>query len=123
MSGTEHTFHTTKEDIRKAESQTSGRHGGNVPKDTDVSAMKSVIDSQTDKSADIDRRKANLPLPEQPPAASDLKSANMKTTGAGSGTVSGISSNESETGLRGPATADSSVRTSGEELKKNTAPK
>ncbi|KLJ13398.1 hypothetical protein EMPG_11649 [Blastomyces silverae] len=123
MSGTKPTFHTTKEDIRKAESQISGRHGGNVSKDSDVSAMKSVIDSQTDKSADIDRRKANLPLPEQPPAASDLKSANMKTTGTGSGAVSGISPNESESGLRGPATAESSVRTSGDELKTNTAPK
>ncbi|OJD22171.1 hypothetical protein ACJ73_06480, partial [Blastomyces percursus] len=69
----------------------------------------SVIDSQTDKSADIDRRKVDLPLPEQPSAASDLKSANMKTTGTGSGAVSGISPNESESGLRGPATAKSST--------------
>ncbi|ODH27129.1 hypothetical protein ACO22_04294 [Paracoccidioides brasiliensis] len=38
---------------------------------------------------EIDQRKANLPLPEQPPAASDLRSANMQTTGRGSGTVSG----------------------------------
>ncbi|EEH33405.2 hypothetical protein PAAG_04455 [Paracoccidioides lutzii Pb01] len=51
--------------------------------------MKSIIDSQTDKAAEIDQRKANLPLPEQPPGASDLRSANMQTTGSGSGTVSG----------------------------------
>lgn len=34
------TFHTTAEDIRKAESKASNAHGGNVPKDSDVSAMK-----------------------------------------------------------------------------------
>ncbi|EEH22031.1 hypothetical protein PABG_04242 [Paracoccidioides brasiliensis Pb03] len=50
---------------------------------------RSIIDSRTDKAAEIDQRKANLPLPEQPPAASDLRSANMQTTGRGSGTVSG----------------------------------
>ncbi|KAK2802575.1 hypothetical protein FQN51_004367 [Onygenales sp. PD_10] len=121
MSGTEKTFHTTKEDIRKAESQASARHGGNIPSDSDVSAMKSVVDSQTNKQADIDQRKANLPLPEQPPAASDLKSASMKTTGTGSGAISGSAPAGEESGLRGPVTTDSSVRTSGGELKTGTA--
>ncbi|KAK2741823.1 hypothetical protein FQN55_008110 [Onygenales sp. PD_40] len=121
MSGTEKTFHTTKEDIRKAESQASARHGGNIPSDSDVSAMKSVVDSQTNKQADIDQRKANLPLPEQPPAASDLKSASMKTTGTGSGAISGSAPAGEESGLRGPATTDSSVRASGGELKTGTA--
>ncbi|PGH11539.1 hypothetical protein AJ79_04796 [Helicocarpus griseus UAMH5409] len=122
MSGTEKTFHTTKEDIRKAEAAVAGSHGGKLPKDTDISAMKSVIDSQTDKAKVIEERKANLPLPEQPPAASDLKSADIRTTGGGSGARSGIGPGESETGLQEPATADSGVRTSGEQFKKNTAP-
>lgn len=57
------------------------------------------------KAEQIERVKANLPLPEQPPAASDLKSANMKTTsseGVNPGDVStgaGVTS-----GLREPAT-------------------
>lgn len=63
------------------------------------------------KAQKIDRVKANLPLPEQPPAASDMKSADLRTTGVSSGGVSagdvssaggaGITS-----GLREPATRD-----------------
>jgi hypothetical protein len=34
------TFHTTTQDIRKPESKVSQAHGGNIPKDSDVSAMK-----------------------------------------------------------------------------------
>ena len=33
-------FDTTAQDIRKAESKVSQAHGGNPPKDSDVSAMK-----------------------------------------------------------------------------------
>lgn len=36
----ERTFHMTSEDVRKMESKESKFHGGNVPKDSDVSAMK-----------------------------------------------------------------------------------
>ncbi|WEW56817.1 hypothetical protein PRK78_002272 [Emydomyces testavorans] len=123
MSGTSETYHTTKEQLRKAESKVSGSHGGDVPKDSDVSQMKSIIDSKTDKQADIDRRKANLPLPEQPHGESGLVSANVKTTGGGSGAVSSSAgTGEEASALRQPATADSSLRTSGEEMKKHTAP-
>lgn len=34
------TFHTTTQDIRKPESKVSQAHQGNVPKNSDVSAMK-----------------------------------------------------------------------------------
>lgn len=37
--GGENTFHTTKEDIRKPESQDSKAHGGNVPAGSDTAAM------------------------------------------------------------------------------------
>ncbi|EEP79725.1 conserved hypothetical protein [Uncinocarpus reesii 1704] len=123
MSGAGDTFHTTREQLRKDESKTSGFHGGNIPADSDVSQMKSIIDSKTDKQADIDRRKANLPLPDQPQGESGLVSANMKTTGEGSGAVSSSAgTGEEASALRQPATAESSVRTSGEEMKTHTVP-
>lgn len=145
MSG--ETFHTTKEDIRKAESQVSDRHGGNIPRDSNVAQMKvinspfykpikwlipymltpsvkqSIIDENQDKDAEINQRKANLPLPEQPPVASDFNSTDQSTVNVGSGRFSGaVASDEEASGLRGPATADSSVRTSAEEWKTHTTP-
>ncbi|OCL01973.1 hypothetical protein AOQ84DRAFT_349861 [Glonium stellatum] len=71
----------------------------------------------------IDERRANLPLPEQPPVASDWNSSDERTVNVGSGgrehdiTASGRGS---ET-LREPATGESDVRVSGEEWKTNTA--
>jgi hypothetical protein len=59
----------------------------------------------------IEERKANLPLPDEPPTASDWNSASGENTSVGSGSISG-STNDS---LREPATGDSSVRTDGEE--------
>lgn len=51
----------------------------------------------------IDERKANLPLPEQPPVASDFNSADERTVNVGAGRVeSGISSGGGS--LREPAT-------------------
>ena len=38
--GTSSTYHTAKEELKKAEAKESGRHGGNVPKDSDVSKLK-----------------------------------------------------------------------------------
>lgn len=82
-----------------------------------------IVDSKTDKASEIEQRKANLPLPEQPPVASDLKSANENTVNVGSGRFSGNPpTDEHASALREPATADSSVRTSAEEWKKNVAP-
>ncbi|MCJ1254892.1 hypothetical protein MMC24_002708 [Lignoscripta atroalba] len=118
MSGTDETFHMTKEDVRKLESRESKAHGGNIPKDSESSLLKSIIDSK-DKSKDevISERQANLPLPEQPPVASDWTSADARKVNVGSGGVqSDISYGAGNDSLRGPATADSSLRTDGEQL-------
>ena len=39
MSGTEQTFHYTKEDVRKMEQRDSAAHGGNVAADSNAAAM------------------------------------------------------------------------------------
>jgi hypothetical protein len=69
--------------------------------------------------------KANLPLPEDPPTASDWNSADGRTVNVGSGGMEADVSDMakgSESGLREPATAESSVRIDGDEWKKPTAP-
>ena len=145
---TDQNFHTTKEDLRKSESQISKANDGNVPTDSEPSLMKvslqplpmqssftlealltmrsqSVIDSTSKSKHElIDERQANLPLPEQPPVASDWNSADASKVNVGSGGVqSDISyGNGSESGLRGPATGGSSVRTDGAQSGSNTAP-
>lgn len=62
--------------------------------------------SNADKIAEA---QSNLPLPEQPPVASDWQSADARNVNVGSGGVeSGISTGAGETaGLRGPATKTS----------------
>jgi len=54
----------------------------------------------------IKERQANLPLPEDPPVASDWNSADGSKTNVGSGGISSDVSygKGSESGLRGPAT-------------------
>jgi hypothetical protein len=61
------------------------------------------------KEEKIERVKANLPLPEDPPAAPDWQTADARTTGTGSGSVSGdVSVGPGSTaGLREPATKSS----------------
>jgi hypothetical protein len=68
--------------------------------------------------------KANLPLPEDPPggASADLESADARTVDVGSGGVNVKLGTKSSSGLREPATAESSARVDGEEFKTNTAP-
>jgi hypothetical protein len=61
---------------------------------------------QESKSEQIDRVKANLPLPEQPPAASDWQSADARNVNVGSGGVS-TGDKDSSVGLREPATQGS----------------
>ncbi|KAJ5852390.1 uncharacterized protein N7529_011775 [Penicillium soppii] len=107
------TFHTTAQDIRKAESKVSQTHGGNPPANSDVSKMKSVIDQNTNKSEEIEKTKANLPLPEQPPVASDWNSSDQRTTAV-------VPPDNS--GLREGAAASSSARVDGNVLHTNTAP-
>ncbi|OQE15483.1 hypothetical protein PENSTE_c028G06508 [Penicillium steckii] len=119
------TYHTTRQDLRKEETRTAQQHGGKIPADSDVSQMKSIIDQNTDKSKEIDQTKSNLPLPEDPPVASDWNSADQRTVNVGSGRFEGPTSLASDGGddaLRGPATASSSVRVSGDQLHKNTKP-
>ncbi|KAA8907570.1 hypothetical protein FN846DRAFT_906599 [Sphaerosporella brunnea] len=83
---TDKTFHVTRESLRKLESQESRKYGGAVPPDSDASILKSIVDSN---KPDPDSVKANLPLPEDPPAASDMKSADSRYhTGTGSGRFS-----------------------------------
>lgn len=70
----------------------------------------------------IAERQANLPLPEQPPTASDFKSSDERTVNVGSGAVSDdIAAGKGGDSLREPATGDSAVRTDGEAFKTNTA--
>ncbi|KAM3528933.1 hypothetical protein MY4038_005641 [Beauveria bassiana] len=58
------------------------------------------------KSEQIDRVKANLPLPEDPPRAPDFNSADARTTNVGSGrTEAPLGTEDASTaGLRGPNT-------------------
>ena len=67
------------------------------------------------KQEQIDKVQANLPLPEQPPAASDWQSADASKTNVGSGSVSSdISTGDgSSTGLREPASKGSDADMSG----------
>ncbi|KAK0941065.1 hypothetical protein LTR29_007341 [Friedmanniomyces endolithicus] len=68
----------------------------------------------------IEERKANLPLPDQPPVASDFNSADGSATNVGSGGVSDNSFSYGNDALRGPATGDSAARTDGSVTGENT---
>lgn len=77
------------------------------------------------KDETVAERQANLPLPEQTPVPSDWQSADARNVNVGSGRVGSdvtYSNAGGEGGLRGPATADSSIRVDGEEWKANTVP-
>ncbi|CAG7916546.1 unnamed protein product [Penicillium olsonii] len=113
------TFHTTAQDVRKAESKVAQSHGGNPPANSDVSQMKSVIDQNTNKPAEIEKTKSNLPLPEDPPVASDWNSMDQRTTAVGSGRFEFPPDNS---GLREGASASSSARVDGNVLHTNTVP-
>lgn len=63
---------------------------------------------------------ANLPLPDDPPVAGDMKSADARLhTGTGSGRFAGDIAGEKDA-FREPVTAGSAVREDGELLHKNT---
>ena len=70
---------------------------------------------QQSKNDLIAERQANLPLPEDPPTASDWNSSDARTVNVGSGTTgSDISTGDAATtGLREPATGGSGVREAG----------
>lgn len=63
-----------------------------------------MAESETEK---IERVKANLPLPEQPPTASDWQSADERTVNVGSGRVPTGDKESASLGLREPATVSS----------------
>ena len=70
------------------------------------------MSGQQSKADLIAERQSNLPLPEDPPTASDWNSADARTVNVGSGGVeTNISTGDaSSTGLREPAVGGSAVR-------------
>lgn len=145
----ESTFHTTREDLRKAESQVSKKNNGSVPADSEVAqtmvpspplpslpvpfppphrtlakttgtSRQSIVDQNSKpKSEIIAERQSNLPLPDDPPVASDWNSSDASKVNVGSG---GVESDVSYGGdIREPATSDSSARTDGETFGKNSS--
>ena len=84
----------------------------------------SVIDNNSKSKADIiEERRSNLPLPEDPPVASDWNSNDASKVNVGSGGVESDVSygGGSSAGLRGPATSESGVRTDGDTFDKNAS--
>ncbi|KZZ99052.1 hypothetical protein AAL_02603 [Moelleriella libera RCEF 2490] len=67
-----------------------------------------MTESKADKIAKV---QANLPLPEQPPTASDWQSADARNVNVGSGKVEAHVGTDkgAESGLRGPATKGEEV--------------
>ncbi|KAJ5224877.1 uncharacterized protein N7469_008380 [Penicillium citrinum] len=112
------TYHTTRQDLRKEETRTAQQHGGKIPADSDVSQMKT-------SPRKLIRPRPTCLCPRTPPVASDWNSSDQRTVNVGSGRFEGPTSLATDGGddaLRGPATASSSVRVSGEQLHKNTKP-
>jgi len=77
-----------------------------------------VVDMKANP-AEVDEVKSNLPLPEQPPVASDFNSADERTVNVGSGGLEGdiSASGKGNSTLREPAT--DSVGAAGREGKDN----
>jgi hypothetical protein len=70
----------------------------------------------------IEERKSNLPLPDQPPQASDWQSADARTVNIGSDdTQDDFSARGGGDSLREPATGDSAARINSEEWKTHTS--
>lgn len=82
---------------------------------SDTLAESTNMPEQQSKADLISERQANLPLPEDPPTASDWNSSDARTVNVGSGaTGSDISTGDAATtGLREPATGGSGVREAG----------
>ncbi|KAF2858446.1 hypothetical protein K470DRAFT_289534 [Piedraia hortae CBS 480.64] len=81
----------TKEDVRRLEHEESIRHRhGEVPANSTAAAMQSYVDKQAQgKEELIEERRANLPLPENPPTASTFNTGDASSVAVGSGTTSG----------------------------------
>jgi len=80
-----------------------------------------MLSEQESKQDKIDRVKANLPLPDDPPGSADLESADARKTDGGSGGVN-VKLGTQGGALREPATVESSARVDGQELNTETAP-
>ena len=79
-----------------------------------------VDENSKNKKDIIEERRSNLPLPDEPPVASDFNSSDSSTVNVGSGGVqSDISYGGGSDSLRGPATSQSGVRVDGKEFDKN----
>jgi hypothetical protein len=78
---------------------------------TNASAQSIVDKAEKDKPQIIEERKANLPLPEDPPVASDFNSADQRTVNVGSGGENASGFSYGNDALREPATGDSAART------------
>jgi len=114
---TDATYHVTSEDLRKMESRESRKHHGKTPADSDPSLLKSIANQHKDDPSKV---QANLPLPEDPPGSSDMKSADARFhIGTGSGRFSGGVGGEDDA-LREPVAAGSKVREDREVLHKRT---
>lgn len=72
---------------------------------------------QPRKSNIVEERKANLPLPDQPPQPSDWQSSDARNVNVGSGGREDLPLDTT----REPVAADSAVRTDAEEMKTHTA--
>jgi hypothetical protein len=81
--------------------------------------LQQLLSEQGDKQEQIDRVKANLPLPDDPPGQVESSSIDKSVTDAAGVNVK---LGTGGSALREPATAGSSVREDGEELKKHTEP-
>jgi len=111
MSTNDSTFGLSTDDVRKAESRESKTHNGNVPAGSKAAAIQSIVDSNgQNKAGIIEERKANLPLPEQPPRASDFNTADQSAVSGGSGGADIRNVDISNSALRGPATGESAFR-------------
>ncbi|KAM3418622.1 hypothetical protein BST61_g4599 [Cercospora zeina] len=120
MSGTSETAHLTKEDVKKEQSRETRVHGGNLPSDSLAAGLQSVVDSaDKNKGEVIAERQGNLPLPDQPPVASDFNSADQRAVNVGSGGTSGSFAHGNDA-LREPATGGSAVREDGDLTGRNT---
>ncbi|WPH02589.1 Hypothetical protein R9X50_00545400 [Acrodontium crateriforme] len=102
------TFHVTKQDVQKLASKN----------DPDAPALQSIVDSAVDKNARIENRKANLPLPEQPPRPSDFNSADASINATGA-QVRDAAARAPRDVAEEPKTGPSAVRVDGEVWKTN----
>ena len=90
---------------------------------TNTNGSQQILSEQK-KDEQIERVKANLPLPDDPVggASADLQSADARTVNVGSGGVDVKLGAHSSDGLREPATAESGARIDGKEYKVPTQP-